>query len=81
MAAEQGSTRPVVLTEDCTVNVMEAIPGHQSVSTGRTAETLQQSENKKEEECFRLAFCEGMSNCLHAIILNKGHLMLKNDKS
>lgn len=41
VAVEQGSAGSVVLTEDCTVDVMEAIAGHQSVSTGGTAETLQ----------------------------------------
>lgn len=40
VAVEQGSARSVVLTEDCTIDVMEAIAGHQSVSTGGTAETL-----------------------------------------
>lgn len=43
MAVEQDSAGSVVLTEDCTVDVMEAIARHQSVSTGGTAETLQRS--------------------------------------
>lgn len=41
MAVEQGSARSVVLTEDCTIDVMEAIARHQSVSTGGAAETLE----------------------------------------
>lgn len=41
VAAEQGSSGSVVLTEDCTVDVMKAIARHQSVSTGGTAETLE----------------------------------------
>lgn len=46
MAAEQGSARLVVFTEDSIVDVMEAIPRHQSVSTSGTAETLQESEHR-----------------------------------
>lgn len=46
VAAEQGSAGPVVLTEDGTVDVMEAVPGHQSVSTGGAAETLQGSTER-----------------------------------
>lgn len=41
MTIEQGSTGPVVLTEDCAIDVMKAISWHQSVSTGGTAETLE----------------------------------------
>lgn len=41
VAVEQGSAGSVVLAENCTVDVMEAIARHQSVSTGGTAETLQ----------------------------------------
>lgn len=41
VAVEQGSAGSVVLTEDCTIDVMEAIARHQSVSTGGTAETLE----------------------------------------
>lgn len=41
VAAEQDSTGSVVLAEDCTVDVMEAIARHQSVSTSGTAETLE----------------------------------------
>lgn len=44
MAVEQDSAGSVVLTEDCTVDVVKAIPGHQSVSTGGTAETLQRTQ-------------------------------------
>lgn len=41
MVAEQGSAGSVMLTKDCTIDVMEAIARHQSVSTGGTAETLE----------------------------------------
>lgn len=41
VAVEQGSAGSVVLTEDRTIDVMEAIARHQSVSTGGTAETLE----------------------------------------
>lgn len=41
VAVEQGSAGSVVLTEDRTVDVMETITRHQSVSTGGTAETLE----------------------------------------
>ncbi len=47
VVAEQGSARSVMLTEDCTIDVMEAIARHQSVSTGGTAETLQRSKKKE----------------------------------
>lgn len=40
VAVEQGGTGSVMLTEDCAIDVMEAITRHQSVSTGGTAETL-----------------------------------------
>lgn len=41
VAAEQGSAGSVMLAEDCTIDVMEAIARHQSVSTGGAAETLE----------------------------------------
>lgn len=41
VAVKQGSAGSVVLTEDRTVDVMEAIARHESVSTGGTAETLE----------------------------------------
>lgn len=40
VAAEQGSAGSVMLTEDCTIDVMKAIARHQSVSAGGTTETL-----------------------------------------
>lgn len=51
VAVEQGSARSVVLTEDCTIDVMEAIAGHQSVSTGGTAETLWRSRKGETHSC------------------------------
>lgn len=47
MAGEQVGTGSVVLTEDCAVDVVEAITGHESVSTGSTAETLEVTERKQ----------------------------------
>lgn len=41
VAVEQGSAGSVVLTEDCTIDVVEAVAGHQPVSTGGAAETLE----------------------------------------
>lgn len=41
VAVEQDGAGSVVLAEDCTVDVMEAIARDQSVSTGGTAETLE----------------------------------------
>lgn len=40
VAGEQCSAGSVMLTEDCTIDEMEAIARHQSVSTGGTTETL-----------------------------------------
>ena len=44
MAAEQGRARPVVLTEDGAVDVVEAIARHEPVSTGGAGETLGTTE-------------------------------------
>lgn len=41
MRAEQGSTWPVVLTEDGAVDIVEAVAGHQSVPAGGTGEALE----------------------------------------
>lgn len=40
VSTEQASSRPVMFTEDCPVDVVKAITGHQAVSAGRTGETL-----------------------------------------
>lgn len=40
VTAEQGSTRPVVLTKDGAVDVVESVPRHQTVPTRGTCETL-----------------------------------------
>lgn len=42
-STDQTSSRPVVLTEDCSVDVVKAIPGDQPVSAGCTGETLQRN--------------------------------------
>lgn len=41
MSAEQASSRPVMLTEDCPVDIVEAIAGNQAVPACCTRETLQ----------------------------------------
>lgn len=41
VAVEQRGSGSVVFAEDCAVDVVESVAGHQSVSTGGTAETLE----------------------------------------
>lgn len=45
-AVEQGSAGSVMLTENGAIHTLEAITGHQSVSTGSTAETLEAQRRK-----------------------------------
>ena len=48
VAVKQGSAGSVMLTEDCTIDVVEAISRHQPVSTGGTTETLQEKKKIKK---------------------------------
>lgn len=41
VAAEEASARPVMLTEDGAVHIVESVPRHQTVPTCGTCETLQ----------------------------------------
>lgn len=41
VAGKEGRSRPVVLTEDGAIDIVEAVAWHQPVSTGGTAETLE----------------------------------------
>lgn len=40
-SSDQTSSRPVVFTEDCSVDVVKTVAGDQPVSAGRTGETLE----------------------------------------
>lgn len=44
VSAEQASSRPVVLTEDCPVDIVEAIAGNQAVPACCTRETLKKNK-------------------------------------
>ena len=44
VGAEQGGPRPIVLTEDGSINVVEAVARDQPVSARRTGETLEKDE-------------------------------------
>lgn len=49
MRTEQGGTGPVVLAEDGAVDVVETVAGDQTVSAGRTGETLEDGTTQENE--------------------------------